>query len=240
MIRAARLFIRELKDTPKRHRANRLGRTGEGYENVPFAEAALKKVIEDYEFNTVLDIGSGEGAHAELLLSKGKIVTCIDYGESVYFKKRRSSVCTIVSDFCEYDFSEQYDCVWCSHVLEHQRNPGVFLEKIYEVLKEGGVLAITVPPAKDAVVGGHVSLWNSGILLYNLVLSGFDCSEAKVLCYGYNVSVVVEKKSFCMPRISYDSGDIRMLKQYFPEFVRRELGEKDSFIGKIYECNWES
>lgn len=238
MIRATKFFLRELMSTPSRIRANRLGKTGAGYLEVPFAEAALEKIIENYEFTTVLDVGAGEGVHAELLASKGKMVTCIDYGESVYFKKKKSPVSVIVADFCEYKFYQQYDCVWCSHVLEHQRNPGLFLEKVYSVLKEGGVLAVTVPPAKDSVVGGHVSLWSSGLLLYNLVLSGFDCSNAKVLCYGYNISVVVEKRSFQMPRLAYDSGDVRMLKKYFPEFVRRKIGEGDSFNGKIYECDW--
>ena len=68
-----------------------------------------------------------------------------------------------------------------------------YSEKINSILKEGGVLAITVPPLKNEIVGGHLSLWNSGILLYQLVVAGFDCREAIVKKYGYNISVIVKK-----------------------------------------------
>ena len=61
-----------------------------------------------------------------------------------------------------------------SHVLEHQFDPQRFLRKIYECLNPDGVLALTVPPRKDEIVGGHVSLWNGGLLLYHLVLAHLD------------------------------------------------------------------
>jgi hypothetical protein len=81
--------------------------------------------------------------------------------------------------------------VWCSHVLEHQPNAGLFLAKLIRDCRDGGILAITVPPAKTEIVGGHVSLWNAGLLLYRLALTGIDCRDARVKTYGYNVSVIV-------------------------------------------------
>ena len=79
---------------------------------------------------------------------------------------------------------------------EHQVNPNLFLKKIFNDLKEGGVLAITVPPLKHEIVGGHVTLWNAGLTMYQLVLAGFNCKNISIKSYGYNISVVLKKKVF--------------------------------------------
>jgi len=106
-------------------------------------------------------------------------------------------------------------------------------------MKESGLLVITVPPFKHNIVGGHLTAWNAGLLLYNLVLAGFDCSRAKVLSYGYNISVMVEcPTDFVTIAINdlplkYDCGDIEIIAPYMPEGCR-----KQSFNGEIKELNW--
>ena len=150
----------------------------------------------------------------------------------------------IVDDFNSHNFNEQFDCVWCSHVLEHQLNVQIFLEKINRVLKEGGILAITVPPLINDVVGGHVSLWNAGTLLYRLVLAGFDCREAHIKTYSSDISIIVKKKSIrVLDKIVYDNGDLITLHRYFPPKLKYKpytMGvQKDiPFEGNIHECNW--
>lgn len=180
---------------------------------------AIERLIQDYDFETVLDIGCGEGIHTEEFLRAGKCVTAIDYGKSDYFLRKGDSINAIIADFNTYEFEEKFDCVWCSHVLEHQLNVNVFLKKVYSLLKDGGVLAISVPPAKQQIVGGHVTLWNQGLLLYNLILAGFDCSESYVSQYDYDISVIVRKKPVpqeVYERLAFDVGDIRVLRDYFP------------------------
>jgi SAM-dependent methyltransferase len=191
------------------------------------ADEALNFVLNKYRFQTVLDVGSGEGLHANLFRAMLKSVVTIDSSE-------HWGCADIHGEFCSYAFAEPFDLVWCSHVLEHQLNVNVFLRKIYQVLKVGGVLAITVPPAKPNIVGGHVSVWNAGLLMYNLVLAGFDCRDAAIKKYGYNISVVVRKSCASLPRLKMDSGDIEMLSCYFPT----EVGPAQHFNGDIAELNW--
>ena len=197
------------------------------------ALAALDKLLSAYSFDSVLDIGLGEGLHAEVFRRFGKRVTAVDFGGSEYYQGRVSDAHRI-GDYLEMSFEEPFDCIWCSHVLEHQRNVGAFLEKIHTDLREGGVLAITVPPRKPNIVGGHVTLWNAGLLLYNLVLAGFDCSEARVKQYDYNISVLVRKKSVDVDTLglTFDIGDIERLAHLFP------FPAKQDFDGDIAELGW--
>lgn len=209
------------------------------YRGMSLSGRALWKLIRDYDFHTVLDIGSGEGHQAAVLLSQGKSVTALDYGESPYFKARDPSISTLIGDFNTLDFPEQFDCTWASHVLEHQLNPHAFLRKIHAVTKEGGAVAITVPPLKHRIVGGHLTLWNGGLLLYHLVMAGFDCKEASILQYGYNISVIVRKKSIDFPNVVFDMGDIKTIRPYLPEDLHYlSTSNDDSFDGNILKLNW--
>ncbi|KAA9370915.1 class I SAM-dependent methyltransferase [Ochrobactrum quorumnocens] len=211
----------------------------EEYRHMSLSGRALWKLISDYNFKTVLDIGSGEGHQAAVLLSHGKIVTALDYGESPYFKARDPNISTVIGDFNKMQFTEPFDCVWASHVLEHQLNPHDFLKGVHSVTKEGGIVAITVPPLKHQIVGGHLSLWNGGLLLYHLVLAGFDCKEVSILQYGYNISVIVRKRSIPFPDVVFDMGDIRTIRPYLPEQLSFERNSGDDpFNGNIQRLNW--
>jgi SAM-dependent methyltransferase len=210
------------------------------FRDLPFASRALAKVISDYEFTTVLDLGSGAGAHASVFAKHGKVVTALDYGKSPYYEHRDPQIRTIVGDFNVYDFGRTtFDCVWASHVLEHQPNTNLFLQKIHSITRDGGVVAITVPPLKHRIVGGHVSLWNGGVLLYHLVLAGFDCSAARVRKYGYNISVILTKRPITVRDLTFDRGDLTRLKSYLPSSLRYFLDDEDSpFDGDISCLNW--
>lgn len=183
-----------------------------------WAEAALRKLVVDYDFETVLDVGAGRGDHAAQFRKAGKRVTAFDWADGATYE--------------ETEFAEPFDCLWASHVLEHMHNVGFALEKMRRDLKPGGVLAVTVPPMKHEIVGGHVSLWNAGLLLYRLILAGFDCSKAAILSEGYNISVIVERVDADLPKLKHDAGDIEALAQFFPFDARQE------FDGRIERLNW--
>jgi SAM-dependent methyltransferase len=176
----------------------------------------------------VLDIGAGVNEiHTNILKNLNfKVDTCDFYETATY-----------IGDFNSILFNKQYDGVWVSHCLEHQLNVNNFLKKINSIIKEGGIVCITVPPLKTKIVGGHVNLWCPGLLIYNLVLAGFDCNQIKLKTYGYNISAIVKKKSFILPELTYDTKDLNILKNYFPENLEWD-DKKQKFSGIIDELNW--
>lgn len=192
-----------------------------------WATEALERVLRCDDVRTVLDVGSGNGEHARVMRSTGKEVLTVNL----------ESPADIVGDFMVLELCprELFDCVWCSHVLEHQTNVGEFLKKCLDLLRDDGLLAITVPPAKHEIVGGHLTLWNQGLLVYNLIVAGLDCHHARVspLYGGYNLSVLVRKHVRPMiEALRNDAGDIETLARYFP------FKAYQGFDGNMVSANW--
>ena len=173
----------------------------------------------------VLDIGAGHQKQAQYMRSAGLHVDTIDLIDRH----------TFVGDYNEVQFELPYQAIWACHVLEHQVNVNQFLRKVYDDVIYGGIVAVTVPPMKHQIVGGHVSVWNAGLLLYNMVLAGFDCSRAMIKKYDYNISVIVKKKSFRTPVLHNTGSDLVALKSYFPRFPS---WTDKSFDGNIDSYNW--
>jgi hypothetical protein len=188
------------------------------------AKAAMKQVLEHYEFDTVLDIGAGYGLHTSTFREFGKIVTPTDL-----FGRIEGLV---IGNYMDLEF-EPHDITWASHVLEHQLDTHSFLKKLRKETKVGGYACITVPPMKHNIVGGHVSLWNAGLLMYRMVLAGFDCKEAAIKKYGYNITVIARAAEFELPNdLEFGSGDIEKLSTWLPPFA------KQGFNGNIQDFNW--
>ena len=185
------------------------------------AEKILNKFLEN-SFDTILDIGAGELKHTNIFIENNKIVDICDFGNSIYYKKRNDNSKIrnkFIGDFNKLNVTEKYDAIWCSHILEHQLNVNFFLKKLHSLLHEGGYLAIIVPPRKPFIIGGHVTIWNAGLVLYNLILAGFDCSEyCKIEQYDYNIGIIIKKKTInkLPENLSMDRGDIELLNDYFP------------------------
>ncbi len=185
-----------------------------------FASECLQKLLTDYDhqFVTVLDVGSGPGEHASAFRKAGKIVTETDFARD--------------GDYLLQQFDEPFDLVWCSHVLEHMPNVRAFLMTLSQDCKPGGILAITVPPAKPEIVGGHLSIWNAGLLVYNLVVAGIDCREIRLKKYDYNISAIVRNNRISLPTLRNDTGDIDTLQPFMPAFLKNNVN------GDITQWNW--
>ncbi len=140
----------------------------------------------------VLDIGGALGKHCKIMRRFGFSVDSIDkYEKDAEF----------IDDFNHHNFEKKYDMIHCSHVIEHQRNQGLFLDKIYDLLKDDGDLVIFGPkhPA-ERFVEGHISSTILPVFLQILIYAGFDCKEGKIMSIaGIENSFIVKKaKNFSL------------------------------------------
>lgn len=198
----------------------------------------LIKAVSGEDFRSVLDIGGhklGAGIAFALL---GKHVTSITIGD--YWPKRMQPVCRMLEiDYrdCEFEKMEPqagFNAIWASHVIEHSRNVGAFLDRCFDLLKDGGWLFVVVPPFKHQVVQGHVAPgWNIGLLVYNLLAGGFNVKDGHFLSHGYNIIAAVQKTSQTPVRYHEE-----LFAPPYLDLWPVAFDPKAGFDGNLREMNW--
>ena len=119
-----------------------------------------------------LDIGCGDGIFSIELAKRGCGVVGVDLNvKSVnyakYFSKRSEvKIDFLVGDACHLPFAnESFDIILCSEVLEHIKDDKGAIREIERVLKQNGLLILTVPSDKASPYPGHV---RCGYSLYEI------------------------------------------------------------------------
>ena len=141
------------------------------------------------KFKTCLDIGSGGGVHTSILRHAGLEVFQVD---------KYSTTSEYKVDFIEHKFDRKFDVVFCSHVIEHQRNVGLFLDKIFDILSDDGVLIISAPKEDHNLIEGHLNSFIFPLFLQQMIHAGFDCKDGKFLSTIENSFIVSKADNFDM------------------------------------------
>ena len=96
----------------------------------------------------VLDLGCGTGAlGAHLKRRPGREVVGVTFSEEEAREARTRLDEALVCDLNDFDPTGlgRFDCVVCSHVLEHLTRPEELLRRLRACLSEGGVLVVALP-----------------------------------------------------------------------------------------------
>lgn len=140
---------------------------------------------------TVLDIAVGPGKHAQSFIANGAKVTGMDV---IPPKIEHENYTHIQSPYEIAELNEKFDVVFSCHTLEHVPNVQHFLVHLAKWCKEDGHLCISVPPSKDRLHVGHLTLWTPAHLIYNLIRAGWDCRDALWYTEYMSIGVAVQKK----------------------------------------------
>jgi len=152
-------------------------------------------IIEKEKSDKVLDIGCGDGIFSIELAKRGYGVVGVDLNvKSVnyakYFSKRSEvKIDFLVGDACHLPFAnESFDIILCSEVLEHIKDDEGAIREIERVLKQNGLLILTVPSDKASPYPGHV---RCGYSLYDisskLTKSGINIINKKIVSYPFRL-----------------------------------------------------
>jgi SAM-dependent methyltransferase len=202
-------------------------------ERLKYSHLGLGRFLTGFDCTTVLEIGSESGVAARAAAFAGKKVTTCEILDTYD--------ASFSGDYLDLKVNERFDAIWCSHVLEHQRYLGRFLDKMFDDLKDGGILAVTVPAALSPLLHGHVNIFTPGLLLYNLVCAGFDCADAQLKTYDWQFSIILRKKPNGLRRISYGSerlGGVPHLNSLFPEPFCSGFTPDGHVWGEVERVNW--
>ena len=98
----------------------------------------------------LLDVGCGSGNMLEVAKQIGWDVTGLEVDKSAVYAARMKSLNVIEGDFRKLkQHLNVFDCIVCSHVLEHVHTPLDLLSLLSNSLKPGGVLLLSLPNAKS-------------------------------------------------------------------------------------------
>lgn len=173
----------------------------------------------------VLDLGCGKNAPmVEELLYKSVTewsVVSVDIVNPMELGPNHTHVVDDVIRFMMWqknNIQGSFDHIWCSHVMEHMVDVHGFIQGLENLMwtHRKPALYLTVPPRKDELVGGHLTLWTPLLLCYNFIVRGWDLSEATILIDNYDISLITKYKRRPNVRLNYDKGDIEVLAPYFP------------------------
>ena len=208
------------------------------------ADDILKKVPLN-RFNSILDIGMGDGTASLHFANNGKRVAGIGVSMGIYkppvdIKDKIEIHECFMDEFDKQFINKKFDAIWACHVIEHNFNIGQFLEQCWNHLNENGWLFLLTPLNSNLVAGGHyITGWNIGQIIYILSHFGFDTKNGHYLKYaGSNVAFVQKKtelkEKLKQIKLRYDNGDIETLAEFFP----KEIAPVNCFNGDISSINW--
>jgi len=103
------------------------------------------------EKQKILEIGVGTGVHLIMFDKIGFKVTGIEPDPTcvrlVNMKLKQGHCITgFIEDF---EIDEEFDVIWLYHTVEHIARPDFLLKKCYKLLKDDGIVIITVPDCEN-------------------------------------------------------------------------------------------
>ncbi len=109
---------------------------------------AFRIFILKQKAKSILDIGSGRGWMLYFLKKyfKYKRTAGTQIAENAYiYSKEKLNLEIYNKDLLELSFNDKFDVITMWHILEHVEKPEEYIERIYELLDDKGMLFIEVP-----------------------------------------------------------------------------------------------
>jgi len=122
-----------------------------------FARRSFFEIKKHSELKTLLDLGCGRGQDAEYFAKKGLHVTAVDFSESgIQFVPKNANLKTIYQDIQNIDFkNNSFDVIYAHlslHYFDDSTTTQIF-DKLYLVLRKGGLIFIKCKSTNDALYG---------------------------------------------------------------------------------------
>ena len=111
-----------------------------------------KKIVEKYidlNSETIIDFGSGNGVFLEFLKLKG---TGVDISKRCVDTMKSKGIEAYYLNELNDEFKEKFDSAFAFEVIEHVENQLEVLNSIYNYIRKGGYLFVSVPYKKKSIV----------------------------------------------------------------------------------------
>ena len=177
----------------------------------------------------VLEIGCGGAILLKELMEHGFNVVGIDPSPTAFRAARKYGFKLIQSFFRANDFSNKFDLIFHSDVLEHAFDPHEFIAEQRAILNKNGIIVISVPDATESLTYGDISMAMHQHLQYfsidslkNLMIeSGFEILEIRPAGYGGSLYCAAQLMDESSEKIRFKSLDSENQLPNFQESVNK-------------------
>jgi SAM-dependent methyltransferase len=172
----------------------------------------------------LLDIGCGSGEFLNQMKNFGWEAFGVEINKESADMGNKRGLNIFCGELGGADFPQNYfDVVVLSQTLEHVYSPGAYLEKIYRLLKEGGLLIIGVPNIGCLESKMFKQNWHALEVPRHLHFFTVPSLRRHLEKYGFKVEKVLSKK-FSLP--------LKGIKADLKSFIQNE-GKDKSSLNKI-------
>ncbi|MFW6027145.1 MAG: methyltransferase domain-containing protein, partial [Candidatus Woesearchaeota archaeon] len=159
--------------------------------SVKMSNQRLTKIEEYNELDDrLLDIGTGAGFFVGTAIDRGWKAEGLELAEgNCEYAKEQLGIELINKDFYDFKYKEKYDVVTLFEVIEHLNDPKKALNRINEMVKDGG-LVVVATPIRDSLYGKkskgknvfwttveHLIYFDKNVMLDYLKEAGFEVLE---------------------------------------------------------------
>jgi 2-polyprenyl-3-methyl-5-hydroxy-6-metoxy-1,4-benzoquinol methylase len=177
-------------------------------------------IINSESKGNFLDVGCGSGRVVKLAKENGWNA----YGIEADLKAVENAKLTNINvshGFAESvgDYKNEFDLIYCSHVIEHVYEPKKFISDIYEALKPGGMAVIITPNAASVLRHYFGSYWRGleaprhiSIPPKNKLIEIFRDSKFKVEDFSDRQLETLDESQIFTGN-NYRKGEVKAIKQ---------------------------
>jgi SAM-dependent methyltransferase len=149
---------------------------------VPFG---LREII-DLPKGRLLDIGCGSGDMLNTAKSLGWSVVGLEIDPDAVRNAQSQGLNVVQGGYLEaFQMAGLFDCIVCSHVLEHVHHPNQLLDLLAEKLDPGGVLLLSLPNSKSHVREMFAENWRGLEAPRHLAIPSLDQIRSALTSRGF-------------------------------------------------------
>lgn len=189
-----------------------------------------------------MEIGGSNGSLVKNFLSEDKEFSWTIIEPSFSVDKLDDRVTFVEGFFESFEFSEKYDTIIHSHVLEHVYNPLKFIRKIESLLDYGDNHYISIPNMRYWIERGysnvlffeHTYYLDELVLEYMLNLCGFDIVD--VVVGNHSIFIRCQKKKFKYKILPVNFSYVEKNFENYLNSLQSDITNIKKFIGndRIY------
>jgi 2-polyprenyl-3-methyl-5-hydroxy-6-metoxy-1,4-benzoquinol methylase len=136
----------------------------------------------------LMDVGCGNGRMLSLGRKLGWQAMGLEVDPSAARTARAQGLDVLEGSYTRLaEFRQQFDCIICSHVLEHVHDPQDMLIKLAEALKPGGTLLLSLPNATSLLRRHFGDDWRGLEAPRHLSIPSMSQLEANLREMGFSV-----------------------------------------------------